>query len=590
VTVSPATASVTTGGQQQFTATVTGPSNTTVTWSAGGVVGGNSTVGTISSSGLYVAPSNIPNPPQVTITATSNADGTTSGSATATVTAPISVTISPSTTQTVPINGAKQFTATVTGSSNTDVTWSVGGVTGGNVIVGTISTSGLYTGPPNVPNPTQYFVTATSVADSTKSASVRVTVSPPQGGVSIIMSPVSSWAQTGNPMQCLASVFGSQNINVTWSVNGVAGGNSIVGTITSAGLYTAPATVPTPPQVTVTATSVADSTKSASGVLTVGTTPFSATPLIDFTPGQVYAGFSGLLYDGSNLPPQAQVDAGQAAAALVQPLDSKGVPNANGKIVLISLGMSESLDEWCDGTPCTSYSFMGQAAANSTVNHTTLVILNGASSGANTASWACAQGTCPINTSLQNQYDRVRDNVLTPNGATEAQVQAVWIQEATPSPTWSPSLPNSSADVYNFEYQLGQVIRSLKARWPNVQQVFVSSRIYAGYATTNQSPEPYAYEYGFAVKFFINTQLQQRQTGAIDPIAGDLLPGTMWIDWGPYIWGNDSNNPPGSAALSWVPADFTSDGIHPSNVGVTQVADTLMTFFLTSPYTPWFIH
>jgi hypothetical protein len=312
--------------------------------------------------------------------------------------------------------------------------------------------------------------------------------------------------------------------------------------------------------------------------------------LIDFAPGQVYAGFSGLLYDGSNLPPQTQVDAGQAATALVQPLDGNGVPNANGKIVLISLGMSETLDEWCDGTPCTSYSFMGQAAANSSINHTKLVILNGASSGANTASWACALGACPINTSLQNQYDRVRDSVLTPNGVTEAQVQVVWIQEATPSPTWSPSLPNGSADVYNFEYQLGQVIRSLKARWPNVQQVFVSSRIYAGYATTNQSPEPYAYEYGFAVKFFINAQLQQRETGVVDPLAGDLLPGTMWIDWGPYLWGNDSNNPPGSAALSWVQADFTSDGIHPSNIGVTQVGNTLMTFFQTSPYTPWFIH
>jgi len=589
LTVSPTSAQVEIGETQQFTATVVGNSNSGVTWSVGGVAGGNSTLGTITSSGLYTAPATIPNPSQVTVTATCAADGVTSASASVTVVPLISVTVSPSTPQNLAINSNRQFTATVTGTSNTAVTWSAGGLPGGNIIIGTITSSGLYTGPALIPNPPHLYVTATSVADPTKSDSTIVTIGP-TAGVSVLISPVSSWAEINQTMQLQSAVFGSSNPSVTWSVNGVVGGNATVGTISTGGLYTAPSAVPTPAQVTITATSVANPAESASGILTVGATPFSATPLIDFAPGQFYVGqFSGMLYNGSNSAPPVQVAAGQAAAALLQPLDANGNPSPTGKIVLISLGMSEASDDWCDGTTyCTTYSFMGQAAANSSVNHTTLTILNGASSGTSASVWACSYGYCPLTTTDPNQYDRVRNNVLTPAGVTEAQVQVVWIQNADPSPTWYPSLPSSLADAYNYEYESGQTLRALKTRWPNVQQVFFSSRIYAGYATTNQSPEPYAYEYGFGVKWLINAQITQRDTGAIDPLAGDLLTAVPWLDWGPYLWGNGTNNLPGSQALNWAPDDFYSDGIHPSNLGVTQVGGTLLNFFLTSPNTPWF--
>ena len=83
VSVAPASATVAPGGSQQYTATVVGTSNMAVTWSAASVSGGNSTVGTISSSGLYTAPSIAPNPPNVTITAISVADSTKSGTAVA---------------------------------------------------------------------------------------------------------------------------------------------------------------------------------------------------------------------------------------------------------------------------------------------------------------------------------------------------------------------------------------------------------------------------------------------------------------------------------------------------------------------------
>ncbi len=590
VTVSPTSGQVEIGETQKFSATVAGNSNTGVNWSVGGVAGGNSTLGTISSSGLYTAPATIPNPSQVTITATSAADGVTSASATVTIIPLITVTVAPSTLLNVATNSSRQFTAAVTGTANTAVTWSVGGLPGGNLIVGTINASGLYTGPPLQPNPAHVLITATSVADPTVSASVVILVVEPLGTVSVTLSPVTLWVQTGQTWQYFVNVVGTSNYSVTWSVNGIVGGNATVGAISTSGLYTAPSTVPAQLPVVVTATSVAAPNQSASGEVTIAGTPFSATPLVDFTPGQLYLGqFSGMLYDGSNSPPADQIAAGLAAAAAVQPLDVNGNPSPSGKIVLISLGMSEGYDDWCDGPlPCAEYSFMGQAAASTSVNHSTLVILNGASSGTNSTSFVCPYGNCPLGTADSNWYDWELSNVLTPSGVTEAQVQVVWIQEADPNPTWFPSLPSSTADAYNYEYELGQDLHALKIRWPNVQQVFISSRVYAGYANTNQSPEPYSYEYGFSVKWLINAQLVQRQTGFIDPLVGDLLTGAPWIDWGPYVWGNDSNNLPGSSALNWVSADFGPDGIHPIRPGVTQMGATLLNFFLTSPYTLWF--
>lgn len=83
VTVSPSSSTLAPGGTQLYTATVTGTSNTSVLWSANDVTGGNSTVGTISASGLYTAPAVAPSPSSVTIKAVSQADTSKSGTATA---------------------------------------------------------------------------------------------------------------------------------------------------------------------------------------------------------------------------------------------------------------------------------------------------------------------------------------------------------------------------------------------------------------------------------------------------------------------------------------------------------------------------
>ncbi len=87
ITVTPATVNVQEGATAAFTANVMNSSNTAVTWQVNGVTGGNTTVGTIDSTGLYTAPAAIPNPATVTITAVLQADSTVTGNAIATITA-----------------------------------------------------------------------------------------------------------------------------------------------------------------------------------------------------------------------------------------------------------------------------------------------------------------------------------------------------------------------------------------------------------------------------------------------------------------------------------------------------------------------
>jgi hypothetical protein len=267
VTVSPASAQVQTGKQMQFTATVTGTTNTVVIWSVSGSGCAGLSCGTVTSNGLYTAPANVPNPPQVAVTATLVAFPTISGSATVTITSPILVTVSVTPSNISVNTGAQQqFTAKVTGTSNTAVTWSITGIGCVGQSCGTISQTGLYTAPPILPSPSFLNVVATSVADPTKSGSATVTI---VALISVTISPTTATVVTGGKQQFTASVSGSQNQNVTWTVSGTGCNGVACGTVSNSGLYTAPASVPGQPTVTVTATAQADPSKSASAVVTV---------------------------------------------------------------------------------------------------------------------------------------------------------------------------------------------------------------------------------------------------------------------------------------------------------------------------------
>ncbi|MFZ0808146.1 MAG: hypothetical protein WAN03_18285, partial [Candidatus Sulfotelmatobacter sp.] len=170
VTVTPNPINVAVSTQQQFTATVTGTSNTGVTWEVDGIAGGNSTVGTITTAGIFTAPATIPTPATVAVTAVSAADSSTSGSAQATIVGVgdavnVAVSTNPVVTE-VFTTQTQTFIATVTGTSNTAVTWQVDGVTGGNSTVGTIDGSGNYTAPATVPTPATVTIEAVSQAVS----------------------------------------------------------------------------------------------------------------------------------------------------------------------------------------------------------------------------------------------------------------------------------------------------------------------------------------------------------------------------------------------------------------------------------------
>jgi len=113
VSVSPNPANVRAGSSQQFTATVTGTTSSAITWSVNNVANGNSTTGTINSSGMYAAPASLPNPNTIAIQATSSADSSASGSSSVTLLNPTPVLTAINPTS---IN-VGTFSLTVTGSN-----------------------------------------------------------------------------------------------------------------------------------------------------------------------------------------------------------------------------------------------------------------------------------------------------------------------------------------------------------------------------------------------------------------------------------------------------------------------------------------
>ena len=294
-----------------------------------------------------------------------------------------------------------------------------------------------------------------------------------------------------------------------------------------------------------------------------------------------YKGFFGGLYPGgaNEMPPDHRLGGMEESASIV-PLDTAGNPDANGKYVLVSIGMSNTTQEFCGGSPCAAGTFMTAAAADAAVNHGALAIVDGAAGGQTADTW---------DSPTDANYDRVRDTRLAPRGLTEAQVQVAWVKVANAGPTVA--LPQAASDAYRLVAQTGNIVRALKVRYPNLRQVYLSSRIYAGYATTSLNPEPYAYESGYAAKWVIEAQIEQMRTGQPDPRAGDLDyrtgPG-VWVAWAAYLWADGLN--PRSDGLTWEAADLAADGTHPSALGRQKVAKLLMTFFKRSDATRcWFL-
>ena len=266
VVVSPSTVQVGVGGQQQFSATVSGTTNASVKWAVGGAGCSGASCGSISASGLFAAPARVPTSLKVTITAVSVAAPSRSSSATATIVAASSqLIVTPNSPQVKP--GAQvQFAASGPGSSV--VVWSVSGSGCSGTSCGSITSSGLYAAPAIAPSPATVAVTAISLSNPGMSGSTAVTIVAP-GQVAVTISPDSIQLNVGAQQLFKAAVTGTGNTAILWSVSGYGCAGTACGTIASGGLYTAPSTPPNPSFVLVTATSVADSTKSSSSTVTI---------------------------------------------------------------------------------------------------------------------------------------------------------------------------------------------------------------------------------------------------------------------------------------------------------------------------------
>ena len=160
-------------------------------------------------------------------------------------------------------------------------------------------------------------------------------------------------------------------------------------------------------------------------------------------------------------------------------------------------------------------------------------------------------------------------------------MQVIWFKNANQNPTGG--FPGQ-AQLYRD--QVGTIMHILRDKFPNLKQVYLSSRIYGGYASIALNPEPYAYESGFGVKWLIEAQIAGEDSLNFDPAKGPVR--AAWMSWGPYLWADGMN--PRSDGLTWSCSQFDSiDGTHPRPSAQSVVAQILLDYFLNDPTSmPWF--
>jgi uncharacterized protein (DUF1800 family) len=269
-----------------------------------GVLGGDATVGTIDSNGLYTAPAVIPVPSNtVTITSlATNFPQDTPGSVTVNVLNPIPIinTVNPGKftegTITITVNGS-QF---IYGAQ---IVWN-GTPVPTTYVSGTELAASIA-----APNPGTYpLVVANPDPGSANSATVPELVGPGKV-VLTVMTNAGTSVRVTNSVKIGLTVAGTNNTGVNWLINGIAGGNAQIGTIVANAdgsvTYTAPAVVPTPNNVVqLTAVSVDDPTVSISQNIVVD----NPIPILTSAAPMTFdVGPSTVVLTGSNFISGAQV-------------------------------------------------------------------------------------------------------------------------------------------------------------------------------------------------------------------------------------------------------------------------------------------
>jgi len=282
--------------------------------------------------------------------------------------------------------------------------------------------------------------------------------------------------------------------------------------------------------------------------------PKGLVPLPELTGS--YQGQDGGLYGGNkNEPPAAHLARAEKALKEIRPLGPDGKPaDADGKVVLMSIGMSNTTQE---------FSAFLDLLRNEKRKAAHVVVVDGAQGAKDAPVWARKDD--PV-------WD-VAQQRITATGVTPQQVQAIWIKQAIAGP--SQGYP---AETDRLRGLLGEIVHHAKSRYPNLRVAYLSSRTYAGYATTRLNPEPYAYEGALAVRGLIQQQIAGEPS--LDPASGQA----PVLLWGPYLWANGENGEKANSfnGLAYSREDFGPDGTHPSQSGRQKVARLLLDFFTTN--------
>jgi hypothetical protein len=265
----------------------------------------------------------------------------------------------------------------------------------------------------------------------------------------------------------------------------------------------------------------------------------------------------------------------------MEPPDHNGT-DVNSKIGRISIGMCNSSKEFAgqlgvqDATQAFVYRVMKDSFGQKWKNPK-LVVVDCAQAHMSADEWASDDNNLTPWVELDR---RLREN--SPGGRVSQQVQIVWLKEALAGPeeAFGP-WPIHAQDLQDFlETILDRLVDDTFAyHLENLKMVFFSRRSRAW--TMNHdgmhdhSPEPYAYETGFADKWVIQEKIDNEQ------------PDWPWLSWGPYIWADGLK--PRSDRFKWFCTDV-QDCVHPTDTGVGKVADQLLAFFKTDPVArPWFL-
>jgi hypothetical protein len=297
--------------------------------------------------------------------------------------------------------------------------------------------------------------------------------------------------------------------------------------------------------------------------------------LSDMGKGEMYKGYEGGLYPGGahERPPNHEAE-GLALAKQVQPLDRDGQASADGKIVLLGVGMSNTMQAMSG--------FLRVARAAQDQINPKLVIVNGANGGMTADKIQHLNGgrTYANNPKFVFYWEYV-DDKLSEGGVTRAQVQAVWLKEADPGP--DEGWPGYAQKLRG---ELARIMNLMHGRFPNLKLVYISNRIYGGWAKTRLNPEPYAYETSFAVKWVIEQQLKGDPALNFDPRRGEVK--SPWLSWGPDLWANGTT--PRQDGFHYVLGDLRADdGTHEEVQGQDKVGRELLKFFATDATTrSWF--